>query len=139
MINLASAPNRFNCIEITWTCWGHTDALINQLWLHACLLDSLPTLWSISDWIVTIIGSHDLQILGLLKLILDPEFHNVNKLFGDLIQDVMYPHLNMLSVERSCFETWYMMSCNFFCFKRLALKQELCPLTVSSITSPVER
>ncbi|AET03992.1 hypothetical protein MTR_8g078380 [Medicago truncatula] len=48
-------------------------------------------LWIVGDRIVTRIGSHNLEILGLLNLILKHEFHNVNKLFRGLIHDVMYP------------------------------------------------
>jgi len=54
---------------------------------------------SVGDLIVIEIGSNNLQILFLLKPIMDHGFHNAIKLFGDLIHDVMHPRINLFSNE----------------------------------------
>jgi len=62
--------------------------LIDNVFL---ILTSTHILWNIGDWIIAKIGLHDCQILDLMKLILDHEFHNVSKLFGELICNFIYP------------------------------------------------
>lgn len=64
-----------------------------------CLILVSMYLWSVGDLIVTEIGSNNLQILGLLKPIMDHGFRNAIKVFGDLIHDVMHSRINLFSTE----------------------------------------
>jgi len=89
--------------------WSLLDMLWSYQWYdrptllsNVCLiLALLHTLWSIvtelsPDWLT------QPPNIWLVETCLNHRFHSVNKLFGDLIHDVMYLHVNMLINERSC-------------------------------------